>query len=521
MLHKARGLGLSAVAVEAAADVGGTWFWNRYPGARCDIESLVYSYSFSPELEQEWEWSERYAAQAEILEYARHVADRFDLRPDIQFNTRVERAAWDETHSCWRVSTDKGGEISARFFIAATGCLSVPLEPDLPGKDNFRGDIYYTSRWPHEPVDFTGKRVAVIGTGSSGIQTIPRVAEQAAQLTVFQRTANFTQPVKIESLESSEVAAYKAKYREYRAAAWASKAGAPPIWDTPGGAAIEADPAVREQRYRKGWESGSLFGIKTAFDDLSTNEESNRTAAEFFRARIGEIVKDPQTAELLTPKAYPFGTKRVCMDSGYYATFNRDNVTLVDLRSTPIVEINAGGIATADRDYEIDAIILATGFDAVTGALTAFDVVGCDGLVLRDKWAAGASSYLGLAVAGFPNMFTITGPGSPSVVSNVLPGIEQHVDWIGDCLSYMSENGYSTFEATEDAEGSWDKTVADVAEGTLYPKADSLFLGANVPGKPRVFLAYLGGFDRYIEICDEVALKNYEGFTFQRSADAS
>jgi cation diffusion facilitator CzcD-associated flavoprotein CzcO len=509
--HRLRQLGLSLQGFESAADVGGTWWWNRYPGARCDVESMDYCYSFSPELEQEWTWTERYAPQPEILRYANHVADRFDLRRDIRFETRVTAATWDEAAQRWQVETDRGDEVTAQFLVMAVGCLSEPKRPDIDGVDTFAGRMLFTSRWPHEGVDLTGLRVGVIGTGSSGIQSIPLIAEQASHLTVFQRTPNFTMPAKNAPLEPEAVAERKERAREIREAMRNSRAGV--IVPVPEHSALEVDDDARQARFERAWESGTLYGMVGAFNDLLVNRDANETAAEFVRAQIRETVKDPELAERLSPRNHPFGTKRPCLDTDYYATYNRDNVTLVDLCDTPIVEVTPDGVRTTADQYAFDVLVLATGFDAMTGALLAANVTGAEGLELREKWHAGPRTYLGLAVAGFPNLFTITGPGSPSVLINMLVAIEQHVDWIAECIASLREHGVAAIEPLVEAEDAWVDHVNEVASYTLFPHANSWWMGANVPGKPRVFMPYIGGLPRYTEAIESVADDNYRGFT--------
>ena len=511
MLQRLRELGFTVQVYEAAADVGGTWYWNRYPGCRCDVESMEYSYSFDKELEQEWDWTERYATQPEILSYAGHVADRYDLCPHIQFETRVTRAVYDEAEQRWSISTDQGDEVSAQFFVLAVGCLSASKTPEIPGLERYQGNWYHTGHWPHEGVDFTGQRVGVIGTGSSGIQSIPMIAEQADQLTVFQRTPNFSLPAKNAPLDPEYVRELKANYPAHRQEARESGFGIPnPL---PERSALEVDPDERLETYRQGFEKGSLVGMMLAFNDLLTNKEANDTAAEYVRSRIREIVADPEVAENLSPRDHPIATKRPCLDTNYYATYNRPNVTLVNLRTTPLVEITEKGLRTAEQDYEFDSIVFATGFDAMTGALLAFPIEGRAGLLLRDKWAAGPRTNLGVSTAGFPNMFIITGPGSPSVLSNMMVSIEQHVEWIGDCLAHLREEGKAAIEATQEAEDYWVDHVNEVGNTTLYPTANSWYMGSNVEGKPRVFMPYIGGVGVYRQICDDVAAKGYEGFT--------
>ena len=517
-LHRLRGLGLSVQVYEAGSGVGGTWFWNRYPGARCDVESLEYSYSFSPELEQEWDWSERYAPQPEILRYINHVADRFDLRRDIQFDTRVTAAAFDEAVGRWRVTTDQGDDVSARFCVMATGCLSAATTPDIPGLHSFGGDWYHTGQWPHEGVDFSGKRVGIVGTGSSGIQSIPVIARQASHLVVFQRTPNFSLPARNEPLAPDTQAQVKAGYGTLRDAARASFSAI--AVSAPTELALEVEPDERQLRYEAAWTRGGLMSMTTTFRDLILDKAANDTAAEFIRSKIREIVEDPDVARVLTPTDHPFATKRPCLDTGYFETFNRDNVTLVDLRRTPITEIVPTGIRTTGGVHELDCIVFATGFDAMTGPLLRVDIRGRGDRPLRDKWSAGPRTYLGIATAGFPNLFILTGPGSPSVLSNMVMAIEQHVDWIADCLSYLGAHGLDGSEATVEAEDAWVDHVNQLANATLFPRANSWYMGANVPGKPRVFLPYVGGFPQYRSTCDDVAAEGYRGFKLTAGAAA-
>jgi cation diffusion facilitator CzcD-associated flavoprotein CzcO len=509
-LHRLRGLGLSVRVYEAGSGVGGTWFWNRYPGARCDVESLEYSYSFSPELEQEWDWSERYAPQPEILRYINHVADRFDLRRDIQFDTRVIAAALDETSARWRVTTDRGDDVSARFCIMATGCLSAVTTPDIEGLSSFRGTWFHTGQWPHEGVDLSGQRVGVVGTGSSGIQSIPVIAEQASRLVVFQRTPNFSLPARNEPLTPESQADVKAGYRELRDAARSSFSAI--AVSAPTELALQVESEERQRRYEAAWARGGLMSMTTTFRDLIIDEAANDTAAEFIRSKIREIVVDRDVARALMPTNHPFATKRPCLDTGYFETFNRDNVTLVDLRQTPITEIVPSGIRTTAGVHELDCIVFATGFDAMTGPLLRVDIRGRGDRPLGDKWSAGPRTYLGIATAGFPNLFILTGPGSPSVLSNMVMAIEQHVDWIADCVSFMVANGLDAVEATVEAEDAWVDHVNQLANATLFPRANSWYMGANVPGKPRVFLPYVGGFPQYRSTCDDVAADGYRGF---------
>jgi cyclohexanone monooxygenase len=501
MLHRLRQQGMDVRVFEAGSDVGGTWYWNRYPGARCDIESLEYSYQFDEELQQEWEWRERYAPQAEILDYARHVADRFSLREDIQFNTRVQAMAFDEDAGCWLVTTDDGQQCKANFVIAATGCLSVPVTPQIPGQENFRGEVYHTGRWPHKPVDFTGKRVGVIGTGSSGIQSIPLIAEQADQLYVFQRTPNYSVPAQNGPMSPELQRRIKARYADFREQNKQMVIGFGVRHPRNDGFAFDMPPEEREQQFERHWQLGGLlFG--GAFGDLFTDQEANEEASRFVRNKIREIVQDPDVAARLSPDTSIL-CKRLCADINYFATYNRDNVHLVDVKASPIEEITETGLRTAEAEYPLDCLVYATGFDAMTGALERMEIKGREGKTLKDKWAEGPRTYLGLETAGFPNLFTITGPGSPSVLTNMLPSIEQHVEFIADCISYMRQRELHLIEACPEAEELWVAHVNEVADMTLYPSCNSWYLGANIPGKPRVFLPLLG-FPDYVAKCNEV-----------------
>jgi cation diffusion facilitator CzcD-associated flavoprotein CzcO len=509
MLHRAREIGLSARALEAGSGVGGTWYWNRYPGARCDVESMEYSYQFSDELQQEWEWTERYASQPEILEYANHVADRFDLRGNIQFNTRIVSAIYDETEDRWTLRTDAGSELHAQYLVMATGCLSSARIPDFPGLDQFQGATYHTGRWPHEDVDFSGQRVGVIGTGSSGIQSIPIIARQARHLTVFQRTASYSVPARNGPLDEEEQRAIKADYGGFRARNSLMQTAIGSRLAVSEHSALAVEPDDRTSVYETRWEHGGLPFLG-AFFDLLFDRDANETAAEFVRAKIREIVKDPDVAERLSPRTV-IGCKRLCVDTGYFETFNRDNVELVDVSEAPIDEITRHGLRVADRAFEFDAIVFATGFDAMTGALLSIDIRGRDGLPLREAWADGPCTYLGLGVVGFPNLFTISGPGSPSVLTNMIVSIEQHVNWITECIGYLRDHGHRRIEVTADAQEAWVNHVNMIADFTLFPSCNSWYLGANVPGKPRVFMPLLG-YPAYVDKCNDVAAKCYEGF---------
>jgi cation diffusion facilitator CzcD-associated flavoprotein CzcO len=518
MLHRLRSLGFSGRIYEAAEGVGGTWFWNRYPGARCDIQSTEYSYSFSDELQQEWRWTERYASQPEILRYLNYVADRFELRRDIHLNTRVTAASFDEAANRWIIQTDHGDQVCARFCIMATGCLSAPKVADIKGLEGFQGKWYHSAQWPEESIDFTGQRVGLIGTGSSGVQLIPIIARQASNLVVFQRTPNFIIPARNAPLSLEVIEDWKSNYTEYRQRARTLPFG----WLMEHGvkSALEVSPEERETEYEQRWRHGGV-AMYGAYADIFVNKNANATAAEFVHRKIRGIVRDPVVAEKLLPRDYPFGTKRICLDTGYYETFNRDNVTLIDTRSTPIKEITATGLRTLETEYKLDSIVFATGFDAFTGALLNIDIRGRAGIRLTEKWSAGPHTYLGLMVASFPNLFMITGPGSPSVLSNMVVSIEQHVDWIADCLAYMRENGVVNIEATADAENAWVEHINQVSGHTLFPLANSWYVGANIPGKPRVFMPYIGGVGVYRQRCADVAANGYEGFAFLPGAAAS
>jgi cyclohexanone monooxygenase len=518
MLHRLRGLGLSVRVCEQGGDVGGTWYWNRYPGARCDVESMQYSYSFSDELQQEWDWSERYAPQPEILKYANHVADRFKLRNDIQFDTRVDRAVFDESANSWSVTTSDRNTVTAKYVVLATGCLSNARMPDIRGLGDFKGKVYHTGQWPHERIDFTGQRVAVIGTGSSAIQSVPIIAEQASHLTVFQRTANFSIPARNAALTAEERQAFRSKYPEIRR--FAREEARNGIYtEMPDRGALDDGDNERRSKYEARWTRGGLT-FMAVYNNLALDKAANDTAADFVREKIAEIVRDPQTAKLLQPDNHPIGSKRICVDTEYYATFNRPNVTLVDIKSNPIEEILPNAVRTRAKDYEVDALVLATGFDAMTGSVARIDIRGRNGQTLNQKWAEGPKTYLGLMSAGFPNLFIITGPGSPSVLSNMIVSIEQHVDWIADCIAWMRDRGFEAIEARKDAEDKWVAHVNEVAHTTLYPQANSWYMGANIPGKPQIFMPYIGGVGAYRQICNDVAAKDYEGFAMKAAERA-
>ncbi|MEM9623934.1 MAG: NAD(P)/FAD-dependent oxidoreductase [Pseudomonadota bacterium] len=510
MLHRLRQQGLHARIFEAGDGVGGTWFWNRYPGARCDIPSIEYSYQFSPELQQEWEWTERYATQPELLRYANHVADRFGLWPDIQLKTRVRSCDYDEANSLWQLTLDHCDGIataSARFVVMATGCLSVPNYPDIEGLDQFKGAVYHTGQWPQEGVDFSGRNVGVIGTGSSAIQSIPLMAKQAASVMVFQRTPNYSVPAHNEPLSETYVADIKSRYAQFRADNWQRGFGA--NFRDSDVSALAVDEAARQAEYEDRWARGGL-AFMGAFSDLMFDDNANATARQFLKGKIAELVDDPQVAEQLTPTT-PVGCKRLCVDTDYFATYNQPHVRLVDLNTSPLQRVEADAVVTTDQEYKVDTLVLATGFDAMTGAVTNIQIQGLGGQLLADKWAHGPRAYLGLATAGFPNLFLITGPGSPSVLSNMLPSIEHHVEWISDCIEHMQAHQKSSIQAAADAESDWVEHVNEVADTSVYPRCNSWYLGSNVAGKERVFMPYLG-VPPYIEKCREVVDAGYAGF---------
>ena len=508
-VYKLRKRGMTVHGFESAAGVGGTWFHNRYPGARCDVESIDYSYSFDEDLQQEWTWSERFATQEEILAYLEHVADRHDLRNAFEFLTRVVSTVYDEESALWTVTTDTGRSVTARFCIMATGVLSATNRPDIPGRDTFTGESYHTGEWPHEPVDFAGKRVGVIGTGSSGIQSIPVIAKEADHVFVFQRSPNYSIPAGNRPLTAEQIAEVKASYSERRRLARMSGGGTP-FTPYPKGA-MEVDEAERRRVYDEWWQRGGYLFAK-AFPDQTTSIEANNSAREYVEAKIREMVKDPEIAKQLIPTDHPIGTKRIVTDDGYFETFNRDNVTLVNLRATPIVEITEDGVRTSGQHYPLDMIVFATGFDAMTGALARIDIRGRAGRTLREEWSAGPRTYLGLASHGFPNMFFMVGAGSPSVLANMVLMAEQQVDWISDCLDHLDAHDAASIEPTEQAVDEWIAECNEKAAGTLFPSANSWYMGANIPGKPRVFMPYIGGFANYGNICAEIAAAGYKGF---------
>ncbi|EOM76571.1 monooxygenase [Rhodococcus rhodnii LMG 5362] len=507
-VHRFRLDGLSVRGFEAGSDVGGTWYFNRYPGARCDVESVDYSYSFSDELQQEWDWSEKYATQPEILRYLSHVADRFGLRSAFTFDTRVTAATWDD--GVWQIRTDSGEEVRARFCVCATGSLSQPNTPPIEGRERFTGRVLHTASWPHEGVDFRGLRVGVVGTGSSGIQSIPEIARSAESVTVFQRTANYSVPAGNAPLDDETRREQKANYAERRRLSRLSGGGSPFVPHPKG--ALEVDPEERRRAYEARWQMGGVLFAKT-FPDQTSNLESNDTAREFAEEKIRALVKDPAIADALVPKDHPIGTKRIVTDSGYFETYNRDNVELVDLRKTPIREITETGVETTAGHHDIDVLVFATGFDALTGAVARIDIRGRGGRTLREHWNGGPRTYLGLGVDGFPNLFLVTGPGSPSVLANMILGAEDHIDWIADAVAHLGEHGKATIEARPDAVDAWQAQLSERADRTLFPRAASWYTGANIEGKPRGFMLFIGGFATYRQICADVAGSGYEGFT--------
>ena len=509
-VYKLREMGLSHAAFEQGGGVGGTWYWNRYPGASSDSESWVYAYSFSEALEQEWTWSCRFPGQAEILRYLEHVADRFELRPAFAFNTRVTAATYDDTAGLWRVETEHGEQVLAQFLITAVGCLSAAQVPQVAGLEDFKGRWYHTGQWPHEGVDFTGLRVGVVGTGSSGIQSIPVIAKQAAHLTVFQRTPNFSVPARNAPLSPAQIADLKANIKTIRETCRWSTIGQPYDWKAD--EALKQSPAALRAQFEADWAKGGFEWMFGSFCDLLADPAANALAAEFVREKIRSVVHDPVTANKLVPQGYPIGTKRLPLDANYFETFNRPNVALVDVRDTPIERVVDTGIRTSAQTVELDAIVFATGFDAMTGPLNRLGIRGRGNEPLTAKWSAGPQTYLGVCTRGFPNLFMVTGPGSPSVLGNMPTSIEQHVDWICELLTHLCAVGATTVEPTAEAEAQWGAHVKELADGTLFPQADSWYMGANIPGKPRVFLPYIGGFGTYRKLCAEIAAKGYEGF---------
>lgn len=515
MLHRLREAGLSTQVYEAGSGVGGVWHWNRYPGARCDCESIYYCYTFSDELSQEWTWSSRYPGQPEILDYLNYVADKFDLRRDIQFNSRVKSAQYDEENLQWIIRLKDGSQVTAKYFISAVGCLSASNVPKFEGLEQFKGEWYHTGNWPHEPVDFKGKRVGLIGTGSSGVQAIPVIAEDADHLTIFQRTPQYSMPARNYPYDQEYIRNVKENYKEIKEKMRHSFSGLPVNFLDR--SALDDSPEERQKVYEDAWQKGGFDAIFLAtYPDLATNAEANETAAEFIRSKISDIVHDPEIARLLTPTYY-YAAKRPITDTNYYETYNRRNVSLVDVKSTPIVEITEKGIKTSDSEYELDIIVFATGYDAITGALFKIDIFGRGGITLKEKWENGANlkTYLGITTSNFPNFFMITGPESPSVLSNNPISIEQHVEWISDCIDYLGEHRIKTIEANKEAEEKWSQQCLDLANNTLMTKVDSWYTGGNINNKPRSFPIFTGGVGYYRQLCNEVAEKGYEGFSFE------
>ena len=514
LLYRLRKAGFSTRVFERGGDVGGTWYWNRYPGARCDVESLQYSYSFDERLQQDWHWPEKFSAQPDILAYANYVADRFDLKKDIEFNIEVKGSRFDENSNRWKITTNTGEEINAQYFIMATGCISTTQIPNIKGLSDYVGNTFHTGDWPHEEVDFSGQSIAVIGTGSSGIQSIPVLAKQAKKLTVFQRTPNYSIPSQNEPMTKKYERSWKDVYSERRKEMRYSAHGSlKELNDVP---ALSVDEDQRQELYTKRWAIGGT-GFLGSFNDLLTNADANYTAAEYVRQQIKRVVNDKETAEILCPRSYPIGTKRICIDTGYFETYNRENVKLVDISKKPIQRLVADGIIVDDQLYPFDSIIFATGFDAMTGSIFNVDIKGRDGLALKDKWSAGPKTYLGLMSVSFPNLFMITGPGSPSVKSNMIMSIEQHVDLVTEILLAMRSKGLSVVEPELEAENKWVDHVQEVAYKTLFPQANSWYMGANIPGKPRLFMPYIGGVGAYRQICEEIVANNYRGFKFEKS----
>ena len=508
-LHRMREAGFRVIAVEAGDDVGGCWYWNRYPGLRCDVDSLEYAYAFSDELQQEWRWSERYAPQSEIHAYIKFAADRLGLRPHIRFNTRIANALYDDVAQVWTLTSEAGDSFRARYIVMATGCLSIPNKPKIKGIENFEGQLVHSVQWPNEKLDLSDKNVAVIGTGSTGVQMIPLLAQEARHLTVVQRTPAFCVPARNQPWNDARIEYWRQNYRDLRAMARNTRAGVLHEYGMLPAAAVRPEDRIADLERR--WVKGGpnvLYG----FNDLLVNEETNRLVADFLRGKIADAVNDPEIAKKLMPYEYPVGTKRVCVGTDYYETYNRDNVSLIDLRNEKLQQIEKDGIRTNDGFYPVDVLILATGYDAMTGALLAIDISTTAGKSLRAEWGKGPETYMGLGIAGFPNMFVVTGPGSPSVFSNMVLSVEHDMDWISDCLTFLRERDWPTFEADPAAQASWMDHVDDVARHTLLNKAASWYRGANVEGKPQKFMPYVGGVNTYQARCREVAENGYEGF---------
>lgn len=511
-LHRLRQQGRRVVCLEAGDGVGGTWYWNRYPGARVDIESMQYSYSFDEELQQEWSWSEHFAPQPELEAYANHVADRFGIRDDIRFGTVVDRLGFDESTDLWSVGTTSGQLFSARFVIAATGSLDVSNVPDWPGLESFRGEAYHTSRWPEGGVELAGKRVGVVGTGSTGIQVIPEVAAVAEKLTVFQRTPNFSLPSFNRPLDPEHEQVWKAEYAQRREAALQTYGATLMDHIDEPRSIFDYTDQEREEVMERAWNARKGLEFIRTFTDTSSDPAANEILAEFVRNKIRAIVDDPDTAELLCPTTYPIGGKRICQDSGYFETYNRPNVDLVDVKADPIVEVTPSGLRTNSAEFDLDVIIFATGFDAMTGSMLRMNPVGVDGVRLADRWKNGPRAVFGLMTAGFPNLFMVHGPGSPSVQAQMITTGEWQVDWILRTIDHLDEQQISRFGATTALEDEWSAELDAVAARTMHANTDSWYTGANIPGKPRTLLMYVGGFKRYSDLAAEVAEGGFAGF---------
>jgi cyclohexanone monooxygenase len=509
-IKRLRDAGFKVQAFEAGDGIGGTWYWNHYPGARVDLECWDYSYSFSQELQDEWDWTEKYPTAQELMRYLSYVAKKFKLIDHIQFNTHVKAASFLEIENLWLITTSDGKRTKCRFFVPATGVLSSPKPPEIPGIDTFKGESFHTGRWPRVEPSFSGKRIGVIGTGSSGVQTIQALAGQCKHLTVFQRTAVFVVPAKNHLLTPEMRQRVRATYAERRNLSRMTRFGIPAAM--PSDSALDATPEERQAKYQNAWINSQLLGFRQCYGDILSNIVANDTVADFIRDKIVEIVEDKATAKKLSPHGFPFGTKRPCLGDTYYSVFNRKDVNLVDLKVNPIQSIVPEGILTAEGLFELDMLIYATGYDALTGALTKIDIQGLSGQKLTDKWSNGARAYLGLVVSDFPNMFTVTGPGSPGPLANMSMSIEQHINWITACIEYLHGNSLARIDANKEHEERWMSHVQEVVQKTLYEKANSWYRGANVPGKPQIFVPYLGGFGNYKQKCEDVARAGYEGF---------
>lgn len=506
--------GLRFRVFESAGDVGGTWYWNRYPGARCDVESFDYRFTFLEELHEGFEWSERYAAQPEILRYANFVADTLDLRRHMTFDAQVTGIVWDDESSTYEVTLKSGESVRTRFVITSVGLLSTSSVPNIPGLDAFEGRTLHTGRWPHEPVDFTGRRVAVIGTGSSGIQVIPEVAAVADQVVVFQRTANYSLPANNRPLSNREKQHARGDREFVRDHALKTSAGYYSRRSTK--SIFDDSPEERQAELERRWQIGG-FEFLSAYMDVAASEEANEELAKFVRAKVRATVKDPAVADKLEPRSHPIMGKRPTVNNGYYEAFNRPNVTLVDINDEPIVEVTANSVVTSAGVYEVDDLVTATGFDAVSGPLLRMGIKGVGGVSLTDEWADGSATYLGIAIAKFPNLFTVTGPMSATPLTNVMRSIEHHLEWIMDCLDHMRDNGFTRIVATPAAQEGWDKTIAEVGTYTVHAKTASWYTGGNIEGKPMKLMAWVGGLDNYAVVCQKVADDGYTGFELSTS----